>query len=381
MKKFVCFCILFVLLLSCTMLCGAEDSRILVEENNFNGENVGDIKNTVFASDWKVESPFYQSQTIEEENGNRFFRMNGFAQMISPESMVDGDAYEFSVKMKRNSSTSSVVGSAALFVRAVLPVLRQNPSTGQQMGIEFYETDWYQYIDANSTEHIGGSGIGIFPEENKIRVLIRTYVSDGLNLGVAYHDFDYPAGATSKSFVEYTIRDNGKDRIEIYANNVLLVEISFSECGSYDDDDYDINDYFQKATMKDGSGRVVSLYDSTGARITEVDNALIGCDEHYMAFGCRASTFDIDDISIYYVEDNTPTPGDDTGTLDETIQTPSPLPNTTPEESIVTIMPTEGADTRGQSSTGLYICIAICCVVILAATVAIIFMVKRKKER
>lgn len=128
-----------------------------------------------------------------------------------------------------------------------------------------------------------------------------------------------------------TINDNGTDNIEIYINDTLLTQISFSDVVTYDEDPHDNNEYYSKAVMKDNDGNVLDLFDSENRKIEELSTARIACSSHLIAFASRTESFDIDDITLSKkVSMATPEP-----TSTPTAVTQSPTKTTTPKTTEV----------------------------------------------
>lgn len=359
------FIILLVLVIAAVQI-NAENYEVLVKVD-FEDMSTGIVSGSGFDTDWRLLNPAGQAPSIKEENGNKFLRMDGYSQIISPYTM-DSDEYTFETKIRLNKGNRWV----GFFFRASEAILRTNPFHSEYseanpiaMHIHFYESDWYSDAMKKGNSNLGGSGIAVFPRNQYIRIAIKTYISDALNLGVAYHDFNYPDGVDPKSFVKYTVKDNGKDKIEIYVNDVLLTVISFSDVVSYSGDPFDTNEYYSKASMKDSEGNELDLFDSEDRKIETLDNARIARESHLIAFASRTESFDIDDIQISVKGE-------------EATEAPTKTPGTaTKEPSKATPVP---AVKKDQNVDWVNLGIAAGALVITAACVGYIVISFRKKQ-
>ena len=349
MKKGICILITLLIFSLSIVLIQAEDLEVL-EKVDFEDMSVGSLSGSSFATDWELQNPAGTAPTIREEDGNKFLRMDGYSQIVSPH-IMESEEYTFETKIRLNKGNRWV----GFFVRAADAVLRTNPfhteyREDNQIGmhIHFYEIDWYHEAMKKGDSNLSGSGIAVFPRKEYVRVAIKTYIQDALNLGIAYHDFAYPEGVDPISFVKYTVKDNGTDTVEIYINDSLLTTINFSEVVTYDEDPHDNNEYYSLAVMKDREGNEVDLYDSEDQKIETLNNARIACFSHFIAFASRTESYDIDDIVISRkAEEKTAEP---TKTPTESTETPLNTPTSTPGST-----PAEESDGANPLAIGITI--------------------------
>lgn len=390
MKKSLLLCFLMVFMFSFVLdVSSAEEpsEMEILEQRDFSAMDVGSVSDTDFAAEWSYRLAAGDESAICEEGENRFFRLNGYSQLISPYVMYDGEASLFQTKIRLTSSFERV----GFFVRAAEPVLRENPFHAEysatnpiKMHIQYYEYDWYQEATKKGVSYMGGSGIGIFPGENSVRIMIKTYIPDALKIGVAYHDFPYPEGMDPKTFLQYTIKDNGSDRVEIYLGDTMLAALRFSNSDVYEDDKEDLNEYYQTVVMTDKNGSTLELFDSEDRKLEAVDNARIASSMFYTAVACRASTFDIDDLLISVPKKTaTETPDAQTPTPGQT-QNPTEQSGKTPDSKTAPAGQTPSKtniEEEGGTSLPLVIGIVAGCVVIVAVSVWYLIAMKKKHKK
>lgn len=391
MKKSVLLCLLTVFLLSFVLgVSSAEEpsEMEILDQADFASMDVGSVSDTDFAAEWSYLHPAGDAPAVCEEGENRFLRLNGYSQIISPYVMYDGEAYLFQIKIRLTSSFERV----GFFVRAAEPALRENPfhseysaSNPIKMHIHFFESDWYLDAMKKGASYMGGSGIGIFPGENSVKIAIKTYIPDALKMGVAYHEFTYPAGMDPKTFLQYTVKDNGNDQVEIYLGDTMLAALRFSDSDLYEDDSEDLSEYYQTVVMTDENGSVLELFDSEDRKLEAVDNARIASSMFYTAVACRASTVDIDDLLISVPKKTAAeTPGAQTPEAAQT-QSPGEQPGKTAEAKTAAAghTPPRGTNTAEEGGTSLPLVIGITVggVVIVAAVIWYLIAMKKKHEK
>lgn len=329
MKRVLCiFIFLFIFTAS---FVHAEEMEVF-DKVDFEDLQTGSVDGSDFAVLWDFSNPAGNTPLIRDEGGNKYLRMDGYSQIISPH-IMESDEYVFETKIRLTYGYRWV----GFFVRAANPVLRTNPYHSEYsesnpigMHIHFYESDWYYDAEQKGESNMGGSGIGIFPRKGHVRVAIKTYIPNALNMGIVYHDFPYPEDTNPKEFVKYTVRDNGTDTIEIYINDHFITKITFSEPVVYEEDPHDENEYYSVASMTDLEGNVFDLYDQEDRKIEILDNARIAVFSHRIAFASRTQSFDIDDIVFYHkASQNTLQP---TQSPDRTNENPV---NRTPDNTVV----------------------------------------------
>ncbi len=378
MKKSSLFCLSILLMLCFTIgVWAAEDKKKILGQIDFQEITDGTLLSSDFAAEWSLSHPAGDAPAIVEEEGNRFLRLNGYSQILSPYVMSEGDASELTAKLRLTTGTERV----GFFVRASAPVLRENPYHSEysetnrvKMHIQFYESDWYQDAMKKGTSYMGGSGIGVFPEKDNIKIIIKTYIPDVLKIGVAYHAFDYPEGMDPNTFLQYSVKDNGRDKVEFYIGETLLATVSFSDSNTYEDPE-DSAEYYQSAVMTDGAGNVVELYDSEDRKLEKLDCARIACDLFYTAFACRASTMDLDDIVISVPEtEATATPQETPFSSDTAGQIGTAAANRTPG---ATNVPQEEDD----SSLPLVIGLTAGGIVVVGGAVCYLVVLKKKNKK
>ena len=153
--------------------------------------------------------------------------------------------------------------------------------THEKKVINEYETD--SFNDGKYPNGVGATGVYIKPHGTKIQIGIRTTepVSETNKNGIGrkYVELDAPNGKdVGTTFFALRVEDYN-DVMKIYADDVLLVSIEYSNTNG---------SVFTKAVMKDAEGTV----------LIDIDNARIAHKAATIAFANRAGSIDVDNIVL-----------------------------------------------------------------------------------
>ncbi len=281
-----------------------------------------------------------------------------------------------------------------VFIKGVIPgvVTKDNSVMNQpaNQSFNYYEADWYTDHTGKTVDsmQIGGSGIYVQLRTTGLRVNIKTYVEDGLNISQSYVDIAYPEGVTFEAGKSYNIKfyDEGS-KVTIFLNNEKMATVDLSEGGdTYDDvDDYE---YYGKAIVSNAAGEQILTVENT--RVSSLDSQL--------AVAARAQTICIDNIKLYVGDDavetdmnggtppaSTETTGSDTtdagtdaGTTDAGATDTTAADTTVADTTVADTTASDTATDDGEGSSTALIIGIIAGVVVVAAVVAVVVMKKKK---
>ena len=295
-KSFILVC-LFALVFILSAI-GAE----YVTDGTFEKEDVGTSAKMTddFAYDWGI-SIINGEGKVEEEEGNKFLSVTGFSEFYSFDP-IEGP-YTFSLDLKLKS-----YGDVNVFVRAG----RNEPEI-----FPFYEWDWYKEKGGSEGESsTGGPGLLVSLRKDAVRVRVKNMREDSENerISSVYHDFPIEdENYALNKFVNIKFVDDGA-KIEVFINDKLLCTAKMSNEGVYEGDSPPVDfTYFKTLLLEDSDGNEVLNIDD--ARLVSINN---------VAFGARSHPFSVDNVTIAYEVEETPT-------KEPAEVTNSPSPEATPE--------------------------------------------------
>lgn len=351
--------LLFVILVFCIVSVFFVNANVIEVKFDFDDFPVDEYVNRIdeFMNEWEIFTASAETNYVQvsEEDGNKYITLNGLADVRTWDMLEPPYTLSFDAK----TSATKYVG---FFVRGVYPVIKHNPANagGIKQVLHYLEIDWYEQNGGqNGTTGLGGSGISIMPGEGCLRLNIKTYEEDGLKIGNAYYDFDYPEEFDPSEFFNVMFKDDG-EKVEIYINQELLATVEMSNPGKYDDDEEDDNEYFNTAVVTDASGE----------EVLRIDNARISAYGSQLAITTRAQTAHIDNLILTY-EGSTPSPEP------EVTETPTSTKN-----SSATPSPTENIEKTNDDSSGMQLAekiIVVGVAVIIVVGIILVVLKRRKK--
>ncbi len=165
---------------------------------------------------------------------------------------------------------------------------------------------------------------------SKVRINIKTYEPDGINVGTAYYDLDWPETTDPTKFFNVKFVDNGSDKVEIFINNNLLATVTKSNPGVYEEDEYDSNTYYKTAVVTNASGE----------EILNINNARLSADGSQLAIATRNKVAHIDNLNLLSEREATPEP----------TEKPTPAPTQSDEQSATEKPIPQPTSTKSQDS-------------------------------
>ena len=203
---------------------------------------------------------------------------------------VEG-SYEFSADVHMVD-----YGNSAIYIRGEMPGAYSpvNPANhGINQVFNYFEWDWYaenggrQYGGSSSA----GSGIGIYPEQNRITIRIKRYAEDGLGVASASYSFPYQGKFTPGEDGWFKLRavDDGQT-VSIYMNDALMCTVKLENPGVTYESDGTGQQYYGKAT----------LYDADGKQVLEVENTRLNSQGSQIALTTRFQTMEFANLYIAY---------------------------------------------------------------------------------
>jgi len=326
MKKLL-YLILLVMFF-CTSMVYAEMIEVKFDFENYIAEDDAKLIDD-FTYEWEVFTAKAATNYVRvaEEGSNKFLHFNGYTEVRTWD-LIEGP-YTFSFDA-RTEETINV----AFFVRGVLPVTRFNPANGGGVDqtLFYLEADWYRENGGkNGSSGLGGSGLYLMPlGSSKIRINIKTYEPDGINVGTAYYDLDWPEATDPTKFFNVKFVDNGSDKVEIFINNKLLATVTMSNPGVYEEDEYDSNRYYKTAVVTNASGE----------EILNINNARLSADGSQLAIATRNKVAHIDNLNLLSEREATPEP----------TEKPTPAPTQSDEQSATEEPKPQPTSTKSQDS-------------------------------
>jgi hypothetical protein len=335
---------------------------------DFNDEEVDyDARNIIDLTDfWQVtlagSGPVAK---VVEDGDNKYLYLEGYSEIYTID-MIE-PPYTFSLDVQVIDTEF-----VAFFVRAHYPITKYNPAHagGRNDRIGYFELDWYtQNGGENCASSQGSSGIMVMPRADALRVAIKTFEPDGINIGHRYYDFPYPEGFDISQFFNLKFVDDG-EKVEIYLNNEKIATVTMSDPGTYEEEvvfEEDEFTYFKTAVINDAEGN----------EMLKVENARLNPESSQLAIGVRNKKVCIDNLFFSYEYEETPTP--------EPTPTPSPTEEVDDTEKPAQTSPTDSDESAGGSSLGIIIGIiaaaVVGVVVIVLVCVVVIVLVSRIKKK
>ena len=186
-------------------------------------------------------------------------------------------------------------GNSAIYVRGEMPgaYTPTNPAnSGISQVFNYFEWDWYRENGGkDGSSSSAGSGIGIYPEENRITIRIKRYAPDGLGVASSSYSFPYSGKFTpdADGWFKLRVKDDGKT-VSIYMNDTLMCTIKLENPGVVYPSDGTGQEYYGKAT----------LYDADGKQVLEVENTRLNSQGSQIALTTRFQTMEFANLYIAY---------------------------------------------------------------------------------
>ncbi|HHT93112.1 MAG TPA: hypothetical protein GXZ66_06350 [Clostridiaceae bacterium] len=232
---------------------------------------------------------------VVEDGDNKYLSLQGYMEFFTYDLIKP--PYTFSVDVQL------VDTDIAFFVRSYEPITKFNPAYGggKDNRIGYFEADWYKENGGqNCDTSQGSSGIMVMPRADALRVAIKTYETDGINIGHRFYDFPYPEGIDISKFFNLKFVDDG-EKVEIYLNNEKVSTITMSDPGTYDEElvfEEENYTYFKTAI----------IHDAEGNEMLKVENSRLNPESSQLAIGIRNEAVNIDNLAFTYEFEPTPTP-------------------------------------------------------------------------
>lgn len=186
-------------------------------------------------------------------------------------------------------------GNSAIYVRGEMPgaYTPTNPAnSGISQVFNYYEWDWYRENGGkDGSSSSAGSGIGIYPEENRITIRIKRYAPDGLGVASSSYSFPYSGKFTpdADGWFKLRVKDDGKT-VSIYMNDTLMCTIKLENPGVVYETDGTGQEYYGKAT----------LFTANGEQVLEVENTRLNSQGSQIALTTRFQTMEFANLYIAY---------------------------------------------------------------------------------
>ena len=248
------------------------------------------VQNTPLAEQFEL-AVGTSASNVQVRKGDNFnyLRMTGVTDLRTWND-VEG-SYEFAADVHMVD-----YGNSAIYIRgempgAYTPINPANSSINQVFN--YYEWDWYRengggkYGGSSSA----GSGIGIYPEENRITIRIKRHATDGLGVASASYSFPYSGKFTPNEDGWFKLRviDDG-ETVSIYMNDALMCTIKLENPGVVYEKDGTGQEYYGKAT----------LFDASGKQVLEVENTRLNSQGSQIALTTRFQTMEFANLYIAY---------------------------------------------------------------------------------
>ena len=258
--------------------------------------DLSDVKPGVFVTNTPIAEQFEHAggtsgSTVQVIKGDKFnyLRMKEVSDLRTWND-VEG-SYEFSADVHMVD-----YGNSAIYIRGEMPGAYSpvNPANhGINQVFNYFEWDWYaenggrQYGGSSSA----GSGIGIYPEQNRITIRIKRYAEDGLGVASASYSFPYQGKFTPGEDGWFKLRavDDGQT-VSIYMNDALMCTVKLENPGVTYESDGTGQQYYGKAT----------LYDADGKQVLEVENTRLNSQGSQIALTTRFQTMEFANLYIAY---------------------------------------------------------------------------------
>ncbi len=289
---------------------------------------------------------------VVEDGDNKYLSLQGYMEFFTYD-LIEAP-YTFSVDVQLVDTEN-----IAFFVRSYEPITKFNPAHGggKDDRIGYFEADWYKENGGqNCDTSQGSSGIMVMPRADALRVAIKTYETDGINIGHRFYDFPYPEGIDISKFFNLKFVDDG-EKVEIYLNNEKISTVTMSDPGTYDEElSYEEENYTYYKTAV--------IHDAEGNEALKVENSRLNPESSQLAIGIRDKAVNIDNLAFTYEFEPTPTP--------DPTPTPSPTEEVKETEKPATTTAAKSDKTSGDSNMGIIIgiigaAVVVCVVIILLA--------------
>jgi hypothetical protein len=289
---------------------------------------------------------------VVEDGDNKYLSLQGYMEFFTYD-LIEAP-YTFSVDVQLVDTEN-----IAFFVRSYEPITKFNPAHGggKDDRIGYFEADWYKENGGqNCVTSQGSSGIMVMPRADALRVAIKTYETDGINIGHRFYDFPYPEGIDISKFFNLKFVDDG-EKVEIYLNNEKISTVTMSDPGTYDEElSYEEENYTYYKTAV--------IHDAEGNEALKVENSRLNPESSQLAIGIRDKAVNIDNLAFTYEFEPTPTP--------DPTPTPSPTEEVKETEKPATTTAAKSDKTSGDSNMGIIIgiigaAVVVCVVIILLA--------------
>lgn len=187
-------------------------------------------------------------------------------------------------------------GNSAIYVRGEMPgaYTPTNPANhGISQVFNYFEWDWYAENGGHThgASSSAGSGIGIYPEQNRITIRIKRYATDGIGVASASYSFPYQGKFTPDADGWFKLRvvDDGQT-VSIYMNDTLMCTVKLENPGVVYESDGTGQQYYGKAT----------LFDTDGKQVLEVENTRLNSQGSQIALTTRFQAMEFANLYIGY---------------------------------------------------------------------------------
>ena len=160
-------------------------------------------------------------------------------------------------------------GNSAIYIRGEMPGA-YTPTNPKNFNVKqvfnYFEWDWYAENGGHTYggSSSAGSGIGIYPDQNRITIRIKRYAPDGLGVASASYSFPYSGKFTPDADGWFKLRvvDDEKT-VSIYMNDALMCTVKLENPGVVYEGDGTGQQYYGKATLCDADGKEVLAVENT----------------------------------------------------------------------------------------------------------------------
>ena len=248
------------------------------------------VQNTILAEQFEL-SAGTSTSNVQVRKGDKFnyLRMTGVTDLRTWND-VEG-SYEFAADVRMVD-----YGNSAIYVRGEMPgaFTPVNPAnSGINQVFNYYEWDWYRENGGRGgSSSSAGSGIGIYPEENRITIRIKRYATDGIGVTSSSYSFPYEGKFTpgADGWFKLRVVDDGQT-VSIYMNDALMCTVKLENPGVVYETDGTGQQYYGKATLLDASGK----------QVLEVENTRLNSQGSQIALTTRFQTMEFANLYIAYI--------------------------------------------------------------------------------
>ena len=248
------------------------------------------VQNTALAEQFELAAGTSTSkvQVLKGESFN-YLHMTGVCDLRTWND-VEG-AYEFAADVRMVD-----YGNSAIYVRGEMPgaYTPTNPAnSGISQVFNYFEWDWYAENGGHKygSSSSAGSGIGIYPDANRITIRIKRYAEDGIGVASASYSFPYSGKFTpgEDGWFKLRVVDDGQT-VSIYMNDALMCTVKLENPGVVYETDGTGQQYYGKAT----------LFDADGKQVLEVENTRLNSQGSQIALTTRFQTMEFANLYIAY---------------------------------------------------------------------------------